>query len=175
MNTSVLGDLSSITDLSGELAATSLQCKIILVSATSCEEHNFSASSVTTFFPSILFKLTHFLSLTKTKCFPCSFRVYFPVFHSSKRKLQKRLLFSSLQKNFFQSRGTLVEGPLPRCACENPFFIVLILLSNGDDKSLLQSQRLVLRVIAGKHTQLALRTCAEEKPCLHQSISVYRV
>ena len=109
MNTSVSGDLTSITELSGELAATSLQCKIILVSASSCEEHNFSTSSVTTFFPSILFKLMHFLSLTKTKCFPYSFGAYFPFLHSSKRKLHKRLLFSSLRKNFFQSRGTLVE------------------------------------------------------------------
>ena len=108
MNPSVSGDLTSITELSGELVAASLQCKIILVSASSCEEHNFSTSSVTTFFPSILFKLMHFLS-TKTKCFPCSFGAYFPFFHSSKRKLHKRLLFSSLRKNFFQSRGTLVE------------------------------------------------------------------
>ena len=77
MNTSVSGDLTSITELSGELVAASLQCKIILVSASSCEEHNFSTSSVTTLFPSILFKLMHSLSLTKTKCFPRSFGAYF--------------------------------------------------------------------------------------------------
>ena len=55
MNTSVSGDLTSITELSGEFAATSLQCKIILVSASSCEEHSFSPSSVTSFFPSDTF------------------------------------------------------------------------------------------------------------------------
>ena len=101
MNKSVSGDLTSITELSGELGTTSLQCKIILASASSCEEHNFSTSSVTIFFPSILFKLMHSLSVTKTKCFPCRFGTYFPFFHSSKRKLHKRLLFSSLRKNFF--------------------------------------------------------------------------
>ena len=93
MNTSVSGDLTSITELSGELAATSLQCKIILVSASSCEEHNFSTSSETTFFPSILFKMMHSLPLMKTKCFSCSFGAYFLFFHSSKRKLHKRFCF----------------------------------------------------------------------------------
>ena len=52
MNTSVSGDLTSITELSGELAATSLQLvqDYFGISASSCEEHNFSTSSVTTFF-----------------------------------------------------------------------------------------------------------------------------
>ena len=47
---------------------------------------------------------------------------------------------------------------------KNLFLIVLILLSKGDDRSLLQSQRVALWVVAEKHTQLALRTCWEEKP-----------
>ena len=117
----------------------------------------------------------HSLSLTKTKCFPCSFGAYFPFFRSSKRKLHKRLLFSSLHKNFLQSRGTLVEDPFTRCACEEP----LIDLSNSfieeDDRSLLQSQRVVIWVVAEKHTQLALRTCSEEKPLLAAKHSVYYV
>ena len=53
---------------------------------------------------------------------------------------------------------------------KNLLLIVLILLSNEDDRSLLQSQRIVLWVVAEKHTQLALRTCSEEKPLLAESI-----
>ena len=40
---------------------------------------------------------------------------------------------------------------------KNILLIVLILLSNEDDRSLLQSQRAVLWVVAEKRTQLALR------------------
>ena len=108
----------------------------------------------------------HFLSLTKTKCFPCSFGAYFPFFHSSKRKLHKRLLFSSLHKNFFQSRGTLGEGPFTRCACEEPLLDRSNPFIERVDRSLLQSQRVVLWVVVEKHTQLALRTCSEAKPLL---------
>ena len=46
---------------------------------------------------------------------------------------------------------------------KNLLLIVLILLSNEDDRSLLQSQRIVLWVVAEKHTQIALRTCSEEE------------
>ena len=58
---------------------------------------------------------------------------------------------------------------------KNLFLIVLILLSNEDDRSLLQSQRVVLWVVAEKHTQLALRTCSEDKPLLAAKDSVYYV
>ena len=83
---------------------TNLRSKIN-TSASSCEGHNFSTSSVTTFFPSILFKMMHSLPLTKTKCFPRSFGAYFPFFHSSERKLHKRFCFLhyelfSITRNF---------------------------------------------------------------------------
>ena len=56
-----------------------------------------------------------------------------------------------------------MEGPFTRCACEEPLIDrsknLNSLLSNEDDRSLLQSQRIVLWVVAEKHTQLALRTC----------------
>ena len=59
---------------------------------------------------------------------------------------------------------------------ENLLLIVLILLSNEEDaRSLLQSQHVVLWVVAEKHTQLALRTCSEEKPLLAAKHSVYYV
>ena len=61
MNTSVSGDRTSMTELSGELAATWLQCKIILVSASSCEEHSSSTSAAIVVLPSRLLKLTHAL------------------------------------------------------------------------------------------------------------------
>ena len=68
-----------------------------------------------------------------------------------------------------------MEDPFTRCACEEP----LIDLSNSfieeDDRSLLQSQRVVIWVVAEKHTQLALRTCSEEKPLLAAKHSVYYV
>ena len=172
MNTSVSGDLTSITELSGELAAISFQCKIILVSASSFEEHNFSTSSVTTFFPSILLSWCIYLSLKKTKCFPCSFGAYFPFFHSSKRKLHKRLLFSSLRKNLFQSRGTLMEGPFTRCACEEP----LIDRSNsfikrGWQESVTKTTRCALGSCWKTYTDSSPNVLGRRNHCLQQSIS----
>ena len=58
---------------------------------------------------------------------------------------------------------------------KNLLLIVLILLSNEDDISLLQSHRVVLWIAAEKHTQLAFRTCLEEKPLLAAKRSVYYV
>ena len=59
---------------------------------------------------------------------------------------------------------------------DNLLLIVLILLSNEKDaRSLLQSQHVVLWVVADKHTQLALRTCSEEKPLLAAKHSLYYV
>ena len=51
-------------------------------------------------------------SLEKITVRLCSFSANLSFFHSSRRKPVRRRLFSSFERNVFQSRGTFVIGPL---------------------------------------------------------------
>ena len=109
-NTSVSGDLTTITDV-GWCWAMCWQCKIMRVSASSWELNRSSSGRASTRTPVPLVKQIQSSLQTKTNCLPRSLAAYLGLLHSERRSFIDWVLFSSFDMNSFQSRGVLVFGP----------------------------------------------------------------